>query len=401
MKFRLRTIQLACVLAGIGGQAAAQVVAPPDSDFAFQVKQLATIVASQDGSVPANPDPLGNAYSFTGVDQLAETTFPFPDAYRKPCAVNAGTGEATREADALATILTAIATKKPRVVMLNEAHHRAYNRAFASQLIMQLRKLGYNTLALETLSPRGAAGGPVTAKSGYYTNEPTFAAMLRDATQAGFKLVEYEADFSQAPETDTWSWREKTQAENLSRNSRISEDPTVKLIVYAGYGHISDAFMPSADDMSKTFMAGWFRKQTGLDPFSISQTGCTSQAQAKPDDLGYRVAVAVDSGVYSSGKGIDIVVRPGAPEYLAGRGTWRLAGARQKISLPKAFLTLSPPYLVEAREVGAGRAEVPYDRVAILKKEDVTHNWLALPDGAFELVAVDAEGKIIGRVVIQ
>ena len=383
-------VLLAAFASGIFGP---NVSAETPAPYAFQASMLRTVISAQTDPSGVTADQLGNAYNFLGMDEKAEATFPFPDLYRRRCDYASNVAAKVSARDLIARIVN---QRSPRVLVLNEAHHRSLNRAFAREMLPSLKAAGYNTLAVETLSKAGekAQGEAIQGNAGYYSNETQFAAFLSEAKRLGFRLVAYEADFSQAPAKDRWSWREQTQADNLISASNILTDPKVKLVVYVGYGHVSDAYLPSAADMSKTFMSGWFKLRTGIDPLGISQTACQSDLTTSASAFGYQAFLDANSAPIG-GIGVEIVIHPGQPIFLHGRGNWRLQDRRSWVRLPASFGNLTAPFIVEAKGVKGEAASVPLDRVLVLNRPDLDHMRLALPKGRFTVKALNSDGNIL------
>jgi hypothetical protein len=368
------------------------------SPYAFQAGILRTVISGLSGT-NVSADQLGNAFNFLGMDEKADKVFPFPESLRRRC----GDGtEVSAKLSATQVISKAIKARFPRVIVLNESHHRSLNRAFAQELLPMLRAYGYNTLAVETLSTKQVISkiGPISRNYGYYSNETEFSAFLNLARQLDFKLIAYEVDGSKSPESDRWSWRERTQAENLISASNILVDPTVKLVVYVGYGHVSDAFLPSASDMSRTFMSGWFRYFTNLDPFGVSQTACYSSLTTTEAALGYQAFLDF-SAVPIGGIGVDIVVHPGTPIFYRGRGNWRIKHNRSWVRLPATLRRLRAPFVVEARRLEDTSDIVPVDRVVVLNMGEADTMRLALPKGTFSIVAFDKDGSVLTNLQIK
>ena len=97
--------------------------------------------------------------------------------------------------NALSTITQA--ARKRRVVMINEAHHVPQHRVFTTRLLTALYKQGYRWFAAETLNAADAGlnrrGYPLR-QTGFYTNEPTYAELIRTALRLGYHVVAYEAE---------------------------------------------------------------------------------------------------------------------------------------------------------------------------------------------------------------
>jgi hypothetical protein len=81
-----------------------------------------------------------------------------------------------------------------KLVMFSENHFFPNHRKLLLQLLKDFRNLGFNYLALETLSGDSAlnAGNPLTLESGFYTREPIYSELIRTAQNLGFKFVSYE-----------------------------------------------------------------------------------------------------------------------------------------------------------------------------------------------------------------
>jgi hypothetical protein len=154
-----------------------------------------------------------------------------------------------------------------QVIMFNEAHNCGQNRAFLRDNLKRFYDKGFRYLALEGLDSNDSInerGYPMRMKSGFYTNEPVFGQMLREALNIGFQLVGYENEYP-CPETDCRNFRETKQTENLKKI--LDKDPNAKIIVWAGHDHIFENYNPVWEKM-----ASRFKKLTNIDPLTIEQT---------------------------------------------------------------------------------------------------------------------------------
>ncbi|MGE8424955.1 MAG: hypothetical protein ACN6PI_19120, partial [Sphingobacterium siyangense] len=151
--------------------------------------------------------------------------------------------------------------KNEKVVMINEAHNIPYHRTFAAQLLNGFRKLGFKYLAIEDLADQNInTTRTVTDTTGYYSHEPLFAEMIREALRQNFVLINYDAN-----NTNSNRMRDSLQAVNLAK--LLKTDPDAKLLVYAGYDHIHEN---TRTNWKK--MAQFFKEMTNIDPLTISQT---------------------------------------------------------------------------------------------------------------------------------
>lgn len=162
--------------------------------------------------------------------------------------------ESTAE-DALQAIVAA--AKSRQIVILNEAHHVAMNRAFAMRLARELRKLGFEYLACEGFTnaialsgytgplPKPLEKGYPAINTGFYVRDPYFGQFLRETIQDGWKFVAYEHIESDrdVPGIERVRRREEGQANNLIERI-LRNDPTAKVFIYAGYAHAAKVALP-------------------------------------------------------------------------------------------------------------------------------------------------------------
>lgn len=169
-----------------------------------------------------------------------------------------------------------------QVLFFNEAHHDARGRAFLLGVLPTLRQLGFRYLALEALDPRDGSlnkRGYATSATGFYTQEPIFADLIRTAIAQGFELVPYEADEAHS---DTVPHREQAQAENLFERT-VRKNPSAKVLVLAGSEHI--ALMGEGDWAEP--MAARFAKISGIVPVTIDQTTLVPRSDRKLESPAY------------------------------------------------------------------------------------------------------------------
>lgn len=193
--------------------------------------------------------------------------------------IQTGDLDRLQEAQALDAIDAIVAEAKSRqIVILNEAHHIPLHRAFAMRLARELRKIGYEYLACETLS-ENLDSGYLKQSTGYYSKEPMYANFLRDATKDGWKFVPYEVmKYDNTLSADQIEiQRESGQATNIVA-ATIRHNPKAKIFIYVGHGHGMKAH---TDSTQTIFMAEYLQKLTQIDPLSIDQT--TLYEHSSPD----------------------------------------------------------------------------------------------------------------------
>lgn len=149
-----------------------------------------------------------------------------------------------------------------QLVMINENHFYPNHRLLVYDLLDSLKSIGFQYLALEALAPEQEhvvnRHKEINLQTGFYTQEQQYAKLLRKALDLEFTLVAYE-------NTDPAKDREAGQADNLF-NKTFANDPTAKVLVFAGMDHILET--PAN---GKKWMAALFKERYGIDPLTISQ----------------------------------------------------------------------------------------------------------------------------------
>ena len=173
-------------------------------------------------------------------------------------------------AEALAAAEAAILaqTRQRQVVLFNEEHTQPRGRWLVGKILPALYRQGFRYLALEALDAADTAGlrqrGYPVATSGFYTNEPHFGNLIRQARQLGFQVVAYDAMSDD---------RERDQARNLLA-ATLGQHPQARVVVLAGHGHIDE-------NSTAQTMATWVRKLSGIDPLTIEQTQAAQGGPAR------------------------------------------------------------------------------------------------------------------------
>lgn len=156
--------------------------------------------------------------------------------------------------------------KNYQVVMLNEAHNIAMTRSLTVALLSRLYAEGFRYFAAETLSQEDtqlqARGYPIE-DSGFYTQEPVYAEMVRTALKLGYKVVAYEATSNLANPDQ----RETEQARHLYEQV-FKQDPHARLVINAGFDHI----VKSGTYLGGQSMAEHLYKLTGASMLAVDQT---------------------------------------------------------------------------------------------------------------------------------
>jgi hypothetical protein len=261
--------------------------------------------------------------------------------------------------------------RNQQAMFFNEAHNVPLTRTLTVQMLSRLRAEGFTYFAAETLYQTDAKlqsrGYPVK-DSGFYTEEPICAEMVRTALKLGFKVIAYEA-LSDA----TGDAREAEQARNIYQQV-FKKDPKARLVLDAGYAHIQESgvFLGGAS------MAEHLQKLSGIAPFTVEQTMLFPH-QSGDDDHPYYTAVMeklqpkapivfIDKAgkPWSLRPGYDVSVFFPPQKLRRGRPTWLSLGDLRKpyfISGERCEHTY--PCLFEAQYADEGPDAIPADRAVL------------------------------------
>ncbi len=150
-----------------------------------------------------------------------------------------------------------------KIIIINEAHHISYHRFFTMKLLKELRAAGFNYFGAETLimsdSSLAIRKYP-NITSGYYSVEPQYGNMIRQAFNLGFNVFAYEPN-----QIINDSQREIDQARNIEKI--LKKDPNAKILIHCGYGHL----LKEDKVEGGKAMAGRIKEYTGIDPLTIDQ----------------------------------------------------------------------------------------------------------------------------------
>lgn len=304
-----------------------------------------------------------------------------------------------------------------QAVFFNEAHHVPLTRTLTIELLSRLREEGFDTFAAETLYASDdklqARGYPVEG-SGFYTNEPLCAEMVRTALRLGYRVVTYESEGGGSGDA-----RERAQARNLYERV-FKTHPKARLVVDAGYGHIQE----QGQYLGGQSMAEHLRELIAIDPLTVEQTMLVPHHDPAHDhpyyaDLVKRlkpdrplVFIGEDGKPWALRDGYDVSVLFPPETLRRGRPTWlALDGLRRPYAVDGGDICRSDyPCLVEARYAGEPDAAIPADRLAfdpppryapagrgLRPTNGASASVLYLRPGKYRLLATDAQGHVLGR----
>ncbi|MBN8260902.1 MAG: hypothetical protein J0L59_01085 [Xanthomonadales bacterium] len=408
---RLRLSTFAAILLAIGAPALAGDDAQ-DTMAAFFQRLQATKTPFDEfrflagAEVQANPtwkqlaaQTLAASQATMGRPNEAYRTFPYHD--RSPAPEGLPTPASHRAVPAVDWV--AAQAKALRVVMVNESHHQPRTRLLTLALLAPLRAQGYTHLAVETLAPNPLPKGYPTLDTGYYTRDPVFAELIREAIRLGYVLVPYEPE--SGPD-QTQQQRETGMAQVLA--DLIRAQPDAKLLVHAGYGHIGKdaASQPGqADPMAREFM-----RLSGLPVLALDQTKMgweDGEAQARlarafalrvPSVLLARDADAAWSTLPTR-HDASIVLPDDDRQAL--RPDWlTLDGRRQPVAIDFSPCKGHLPCLAEARHAAEGDDAIPADQFVLLADTEAG-TPLFLAPGGYRLRYTGGDGNTLAERRLQ
>jgi hypothetical protein len=307
-----------------------------------------------------------------------------------------------RAAPAADYIADAIAGR--RILVVNEAHHRPQTRLLTLALLPRLRALGFDHFAIEGLDPADAAlatRGYPTEKSGYYTQEPLYGEIVREALRLGFVVHAYEPQEAgrMSPQD-----RETRQAEALQ--AILEKDPRARLFVHAGYAHADKA--PGRLPGNARPMAAELGRLTGIEPYTVDQTtlgsGDMSDAASPYRHLVESFPIGLPSVLLPRKGGPawsyrpeyhDLTVLLPRSDPSEMRPGWLSRdGLRRSLRIKAAACNGSFPCLFEAFLAGEGDDAIPADQFVLLASGDA--RWpLYLAPGRYRLRIRGEDGAVM------
>ena len=312
--------------------------------------------------------------------------------------------------------------KGRKAIFFNEAHNVPITRTLTLELLPRLRKEGFTYFAAETLYQGDVdalqkRGYPIPA-SGFYTQEPIAAEMVRTAIKLGFKIVAYESE-----KPGNGDIRENAQAKNLYERV-FKHDPAARVVVNAGYAHIQE----NGRYLGGQSMAQHFRKLSGIDPLTIEQTMLIDHPAASENHPYYQAVMAALHPtaplVFEDKDGNPWTLKPKAydvsvffpPDVVRDdRPTWLdLGDLRKPYFVSGALCKDDFPCLIEARYANEGEDAIPADLLVLdpvkyahsnqdrlFQGKPDAHGNLYLRPGAYRLSGVDADNHSLFRQTIN
>ncbi len=282
-------------------------------------------------------------------------------------------------------------SKNERIIIINEAHHQPLHRVFTSTLLKELFLQGYKYLALETLAEDSLLNYnkyPIKT-TGYYSSEPQYGNLIREALSIGYILVAYEHNGKGG-----WDKREYEQANNIKKKT-FDKDANAKVLIHCGYGHGMEY-----TDGSDTLMGAWLKVLTGINPLTINQTTLTEHSSVEYENIFYRKLSSKVASAFMHNKNLYELYRKEIPlqeydidiyhprsQYKFDRPIWLNMSGEKKTYFPNdnKNILLEYPIIIQA----------------FYPKEDLS---IAIPTDCIELLNKDVKKAMIlkpGKYILK
>lgn len=280
-----------------------------------------------------------------------------------------------------------------QVVIINEAHHNASHRNFASSLLQGLYDKGYRYLGVETLEKDDSLKIRkfATLNSGFYSQEPEFGNFIYKALKIGFKIFPYEAE-------GNGKEREIGEAKNI--NDFMQKNKDGKYLIYCGYQHAYEGIHKSWE---KT-MASRLADLTGLNPLTIDQTQFSEKSLPQYNEPLLRLLKNTESVILTdknqkiyNGEDkelfTDIKIIHPITKYKKGRPGWMLTENRKFYEVPLSAISQYPVLVLAYRKGEFEQKGIPADIIELQNAED--SHFLILDKGSYDIIIKDREYKVV------
>ncbi len=324
--------------------------------------------------------------------------------------------------------------KDARVVLINEGHNLPDDRCFILQVLQVLKSLGFNAYGAETFMWRDKALArrkyPVDT-SGYYTREPVYGELVREAAKMGYEFFPYEdslQDNTQQIKLDTLGsfmfiypdlhdttrlivkpngeqsyypgkaieYREINQAKNIM--SYLRAHPNAKAVIHVGYGHLC---------LDRHAMG--FHLDTALSEkiLSIDQERFREHSDTIFEEPFYRRRHFNDYTAFVDSIGVPTIPSPKSyckvnvcvahprTQYINGRPDWLYKMPGRKAYPTKSFNRITAPSVLVAYYAAEYEASkqhaVPIDVLEL--SESSGYPPLLLRKGLFTVIQIGRNGE--------
>lgn len=283
--------------------------------------------------------------------------------------------------------------KENQIIIFNEAHFNPRNRVFVFSLLKDLKAVGYKYFAAETFvtdSTFAKNHHPVFS-TGFYTLEPQFANLIREAIKLNFSLYPYE-------DTSGTNAKEREIGEAKNLQSLLKKDPKAKIIVYCGFDHNIEDTLPGWGKA----MAGRLKEFTGIDPYTIDQIVLSERSKKDLESPYFRMTHSDKYAVLTdkddkplNNKKVDVLLYSPPTKYIFERPGWVFENGKNPYFLSPEAITISFPIIVQAYmetdEIGKA---IPIDMIEIKSKDAAPRTAIALySNESFKIKLISRDGK--------
>jgi len=280
--------------------------------------------------------------------------------------------------------------KNNRIVIINESHNQPSHRIFVKSLLQDLYSAGYRYFAIEALSSDSSLNQKknLLMTDGYYTTEPQFSNMIKEAAKLGYTFVDYEPINKKELEM-----REYYQALHIKEKT-FDKDSAAKILVYCGFGHGDETITTD----STSAMAGWLKMMIKIDPLTIDQESLTEHSSHDYEKTSYSFLNASTSSVFinkhdstktfvpfDGQTGYDLYVYHPRTIYKDKRPNWLSYNESHKYFITPDKIHIQYPLLIMAYDiVDKFDVNTPTDAIEIKQKQDIKP--LILKSGKYTLL---------------
>ena len=293
---------------------------------------------------------------------------------------------------------------REKILIINEAHHQPMHRVFTKSLIQELYKKGFRYFGIEGLSNNEKVIEIMNKNkipliySGYYTHEPQFGEMIREALSIGMEVFAYEA---KNLENVIGNSREVQQANNIK--TILARDTSAKILIHCGWNHIDENYYEGWGKQ----MAGVLNDIAGINPLTIDQTILSEKSQYKFDNVVWRSRKINEDAVLVKNRNkafngfgpksmhdVRVYHPKTVTEY--GRPNWLFTEERFPLFIEEK-IDLLFPCLVFAyleKEVSVDPNCIPVDIIELQSSDDIKRKALALKkDQKYRIILLDHNKK--------
>ena len=289
--------------------------------------------------------------------------------------------------------------KKNQVLIINEAHHNSFHRAFTKSLLQKLFDNGYKNLGLEALTNDDSLNLALNKRkypiqeTGWYIKDPQFGNLVRDALKIGYELFPYEQTTGSNGKP-----REIEQAKNIQKF--ISSRPNEKFLIHCGF---ANAYEGPYKAWEKA-MAGRLTEYTGINPLTINQVFYSEKSKSEYNHPLLKALGIKESSVildknnnplkYERGSAwTDLAVFHPNTNYIDDRPNWLFENDNKNIAISLNDILIEFPVMVLAFKKGEDiNIAVPVD---ITEVKSQTENCnLGLKKGKYNIVITNGKESV-------